>query len=139
MNLIDWDKCERQFVKKTEVDKERIQSLLESSSERLKFLKNLPLTETSVAFIAEGYYEIIKELLVAYIIKNGLKSQNHQCLIAFFYKKNSDKEFEANLISQFSFFRNRLDYYGEKIPAEFYKENKENFENIIKLLNEMIK
>lgn len=139
MNLIEWNKCEREYVRKTEVDKERIQSLIESSAERLKFLKTLPLTDSSVSFIAEGYYEIIKELLVAYIIKNGLKSQNHQCLIAFFYKKNPDKEFETNLISQFSFFRNRLDYYGEKIPAEFYKENKESFENIIKTLEKMIK
>lgn len=139
MNVIEWNKCEKEFVRRTEVDTERIKSLIERATDRLKFLKSISITNQSISFIAEGYYEVIKELLVVYLLKHGLKSQNHQCLIAFFYKKNPDKEFEVNLISQFSFFRNRLDYYGEKIPAEFYKENKENFEKIIAFIGALIK
>ena len=38
-----------------------------------------------------------------------------------------------------SFFRNRLDYYGEDIPAEFYKNNKDEFERMIKLILKIIR
>ena len=47
---------------------------------------------------------------------------------------NSDYEKEAYLISQMSFFRNRLDYYGEDIPLKFYQDNKEDFEKVIKII-----
>jgi hypothetical protein len=32
-----------------------------------------------------------------------------------------------------------LGYYGEKVPEEFFINNKENFERIIKLLLDLIK
>ena len=68
-----------------------------------------------------------------------MRSKNHQCLISFFHLKNPNHEREAFLISQMSFFRNRLEYYGEKIPTIFYETNKDEFENIIKILLELIK
>jgi hypothetical protein len=37
-----------------------------------------------------------------------------------------------------SFFRNRLDYYGEDIPMGFYNKNKKEFESIIQLILELI-
>ena len=76
--------------------------------------------------------------MVAYLLCNGLKSDNHQCLIAYFYKENSDYEYEAKLISQLCFFRNRLNYYGESIPKTFYEKNKNDFEKIIKIIKNLI-
>ena len=67
-----------------------------------------------------------------------LEQKNHQCLISYFYKNHSNYEREAFLISQMSFFRNRLDYYGEDIPMEFYTKNKEEFEKIIAILLNLI-
>jgi len=37
-----------------------------------------------------------------------------------------------------SFFRNRLNYYGEDIPMNFYIENREEFERIVGLLLRLI-
>jgi len=135
MNLIDWKICNRDFVRKVEVDNERIGSIVEMASQRLEIVKSLK----NVSFIVENYYEVIKELLVAYLLKNGLRSKNHQCLISYFYKENPDYEKEAYLISQMSFFRNRLGYYGEMVPQEFYEENKDEFERIIELILELVK
>ncbi|MGC9309443.1 MAG: hypothetical protein ACP5D2_01985 [Candidatus Nanoarchaeia archaeon] len=90
-----------------------------------------------VSLIFEDYYEIIKELLVAYLLKNGLRSKNHQCLISYFYKKTG-REKEALLISQMNFFRNRLNYYGEDIPSNFYYDNKEEFKKVVDLLLELL-
>jgi hypothetical protein len=107
--------------------------------QRLNLTKSIKPTKANISFIVEDYYEVIKELLVAYLLKNGLRSKNHQCLITYFYRENPDLEYEVNLISQLSYFRNRLGYYGERIPFGFYDKNKEEFENIIKLILKLIK
>lgn len=138
MNLMDWDLCENQFIRKVEIDEERIKSILNMAEARIKVVRLMRDKKENSSFIVEGYYETIKELLVAYMLKHGLRSKNHQCLITFFYRNNKECEFEANLISQLSFFRNRLDYYGEQIPEEFYKKNEKNFEGVIKLIRNLI-
>lgn len=117
---------------------QRISSLLEKAQLRLLHAKTTPVTEKTVSFVVEDYYEVIKELLVAYLLKDGLKSSNHQCLISYFLKQHPDKEREAILISQLSFFRNRLDYYGESIPLYFYKDRKEEFLEVIALLERLL-
>ena len=122
---MSWKVCERGFIRNVEVDEERVKSLVKKALQRLNRAKSTDINLENVSFVVEDYYEVIKELLVAYLLKNGLKSKNHQCLISYFYKMNQDYEKEAYLISQMSFFRNRLGYYGEDIPMEFYKDNKE--------------
>lgn len=135
MNLMNWEFCNRNFVRKVEVDNERIESIVNMALQRFEMAKLLK----EISFKVENYYEAIKELLIAYLLKNGLRSKNHQCLISYFYKENPNYETEAYLIGQMSFFRNRLGYYGEKIPKDFFEENKDNFEKIIKVLLELIK
>ena len=136
VDIMNWDLCERDFIRKVEIDKERINSILNKARLRLERAKIS--IKIDVSLTVEDYYEVIKELLTAYLLKNGLRSKNHQCLISYFYKKNPDYEKEAYLISQMSFFRNRLNYYGEDIPKEFYEKNKIEFEHIIKILNKLI-
>ena len=131
---MNWKKCENEFIRKVEVDNERIDSIKKKALRRLERVRN----EKNADFAVEDYYEVVKELLTAYFLKNGLRSSNHQCLISYFLKENPDNEREAMLIQQMSFFRNRLTYYGEDIPEEFYEENKEEFEKIIKLILRLI-
>lgn len=134
--IMDWNICKNEFVKNVEVDKERIKSLANISLVRLERARHPFKENISLSF--EDYYEVAKELLTAYMLKFGMKSQNHQCLISFFYKQNENLEAEANLLQRMSFFRNKLNYYGEKVPEDFYKDNKEEFEKIIKLLLKLI-
>ena len=136
---MDWCECRENFIREVEVDVERIDSIVRKAFQRLKRARNTEITLEIVSFVVEDYYEVIKELLVAYLLKNGLRSKNHQCLITYFYKNNLDYEREAHIISQMSFFRNRLNYYGDDIPMEFYKKNKNNFEEIIKIIKGLIK
>jgi|SRR3989344_837118 len=138
-DIMNWKECEEKFIRKAEVDKKRIESLLEKTRLRLKRARNTELNSETVSLIVEDYYEVIKELLVAFLLKNGLRSNNHQCLISYFYKENPDYEKQAFLILQMSFFRNRLNYYGESIPLEFYEKNKKEFENIIEIIKTLIK
>jgi len=138
IDLMDWKECEKEFIRKVSVDEERIKAIISKADKRLKRARNTEINEDTVDLVVEDYYEIIKELLVAYLLRNGLRSRNHQCLISYFYKQNPDCEKETLLISQMSFFRNRLNYYGEDIPMEFYQQNKDEFESLIKLLKKLI-
>ena len=139
INIMDWNKCEREFIRKVEPDKEKAKSIVETSLKRLDFIKVITPNKNNISFIIENYYEIIKELLVAMLLKKGLKSKNHQCLFSYFYKKHPDYEYETNLILKLSFLRNRLNYYGELIDKSFYDKNKDEFIKIIDLLLRMVK
>ncbi len=138
MNLIDWGECRRQFIRSMSPDQEKINSILDTVIKRKKFVEIQQVNEDNVSFIIEGYYEIIKELLVALLLKHGLKSKNHQCLISYFYQKHPDYEFETNLISEMSYLRNRLNYYGETVDISFYKKNKKEIIKIIQFLKSLV-
>lgn len=136
---MDWDYCKRNFIKNVSIDHEKIASIIETAESRLRYIKQTKVNKNNVSFVVEGYYEVIKELLVALLLSHGLRSKNHQCLISFLYNKFEGHDVEVNLISQMSFLRNRLDYYGENIDLGFYEKNKNEFGKIIKLLKELIK
>lgn len=135
-DLIGWSVCKKNFIKNVEVDLERVESIKKMAMKRYEKLKRS--LDEEVSFLVEDYYEVIKELLVAYLLKNGMRSQNHQCLISYFYYAHPEFESEMDLISQMSFFRNRLGYYGEVVPRDFYDKNKIEFEGIIKILLELV-
>ena len=131
---MNWKVCERDFIKRVEPDRERIDSIKKMAIKRFEKLKRDKFKEDEISFLVEGYYEVIKELLVAYLLKEGMRSKNHQCLITYFYKTHPELENEVDLIGQMSFFRNRLGYYGEKVPEEFYNNRKGDFDKIVKIL-----
>ncbi len=138
-DVMSWGVCEKRFVRKVSVDDERIKSIVRKAGQRLLRAEGTKITNDSVSFVVEDYYEVIKELLVSYLLKNGLKSQNHQCLISYFKFRNSELEREAVVIQQMSFFRNRLSYYGEDIPMEFYETHISEFKHIINIIKRLIK
>jgi hypothetical protein len=122
IDIMNWQECEREFVRKVEVDKPRIASITDKATKRLRRAHETKVNSDNVSFVVEDYYEVIKEFLVAYLLKNGLRSKNHQCPISYFYKMNPELEPETHLISQMSFFRNRLNYYGDEIPWSFIRK-----------------
>ncbi len=129
IDIMDWNKCKKEFIRNTEIDASKINSLLKTSDLRLKDIRNKKVTNENVSFVIEGYYEVIKELLTALLLSYGFRSKNHQCLISFFYDKYPKYESEAFFISQLSFLRNRLNYYGELIESDFYEKNKQEINN----------
>ena len=120
-DIMNWNLCEKRFIRKVEVDEERVNLIKKKALQRLERARTTKITLENVSFVVEDYYEVIKELLVVCLLTNGLRSQNYQFLI-----------------SQMSFFRNRLGYCGEDIPIEFYQKNKNEFENIINIILKLI-
>ena len=138
LNIMDWHHCEEKFIRKVKPDLERIKSLRKKALQRLQRAQSTSINEDTVAFVVEDYYEVIKELLIAYLLKNGMRSTNHQCLFSYFYKTNPNYELETIIIRQMSYFRNRLCYYGDDIPLNFYEKNQKKFIVIIKIIEELL-
>ena len=101
--MMNWDKCvAEKTINEIEPDKERVRSMLKMIEIRQKFWDSLViiLDEEFSSLLVEGYYEIIKELLTAYLNLNGLESSNHECLIRYFQKENPNLNVEAEKIDE---------------------------------------
>lgn len=136
-DLMNWDECINQHIRQVRPDPQRVDSITHLALKRYGFIKSLAINHQTVSFIFEGYYEVAKELLVALMLQKGLKSDNHQCLFTFF-SREFEFEAEVHLIKQMSFLRNRLNYYGEEIDLDYFKENYKRFEGLVKLLLKLL-
>ena len=135
---MNWNLCLKEHIKKIEVDKEKIKSIRKMSNIRLRVIRNIELDDETASIIATDYYEIIKELLIALLIKNGLKSDNHECLISFFKNKFPQYEYEVGIIHSLKNVRNRVSYDGVFVKKEYIDSNKMEFEHIITILHELL-
>lgn len=105
---------------------------------RLKFIKTHKEDDEIASILAENYYEIIKELLVALLLRGGLKSDNHECLISYFKSKYSKYEYEVSVMYELKIIRNRIAYDGFFVGKEYISKNKLEFEHIAQLLKSLI-
>jgi len=72
------------------------------------------------------------------LLKNGLKSDNHECLISFFKQNFPEYEYEANIIHQLKDIRNRVSYDGIFVKKDYVDINKLEFQHIINLLKKLL-
>ena len=136
--LTGWGECEREFIRSVKVDEDKTNSILKMCQIRIKVLKQIELDEETASVIAGDYYEIIKELLTALLLLNGLKSSNHECLISFFKKNYLDKEYETKVIHELKGIRNKINYECFFVEKSYVERNKLEFEHIIKFLKKEI-
>ena len=134
-----WKLCLNEYIKKVEKDDEKIKSIIKMGEIRLMVLNKTKLDDETASIIAADYYEIIKELLIALLLKNGLKSDNHECLISFFKEQYLNLDYEVNIIYHLKNVRNRTTYDGVFVKKEYIISNKLEFEHIIKLLKNLLK
>jgi len=137
--IIDWKTCEKNYVKKVSPDINKINSILKMCDIRLRFTEKQEIDNETASILTGDYYEIIKELLTALLLKNGLKSDNHECLISYLKEKHSKYEYEINIIHELKNIRNRINYDGIFVDKSYLIRNKLEFKHIIDLLKEMVK
>jgi len=136
--IMDFELCKKTHLKSVEPDKAKIASIRLMCKARQKLLAKAELDSETAPVIASDYYEIIKELLVALLLKNGLKSDNHECLISYFKKNYSQYEYEAKAMHQLKEVRNRASYDGVFVKKEYVLSNSLEFKGIIDLLNKLL-
>jgi uncharacterized protein (UPF0332 family) len=135
----DWEICKKEHINKVQVDKEKINSILKMSDILLKVTKQIKKDEETSSIVTGNYYEIIKELLTALLLKNGMKSDDHECKISFFKKYYQGYDYEANLIHELKNIRNRIYYDGIFVKKSYLDKNELEFNYIIELLIKLIK
>lgn len=137
-DIMKWDLCMEEHIKRIKPDYEKIKSMKKICNIRLRIARKIRVDKETASIIAADYYEVIKELLTALLLKYGLKSDNHECLISFFKNKYPKYQYEIQTIHQLKNIRNRVSYEGIFVKKEYIKTNKLEFEHIIDLLNKLI-
>ena len=108
-------------------DEKRADALIEMAKDRYK---NMNFKEPYR--IIEEYYEIIKELITAFIYKQGWKTLSHKALVEFASENIQNlSSNEMNLIDELRIKRNNIVYYGEKVSSEFLKSREVYIKRII--------
>lgn len=136
--IMDFEICKKEYLRKVELDFDKIKSIQNVAEARLKAIIQIHKDNETVSIIVEGYYEIIKELLTALLLKNGLKSDNHECLISFLKAEYPEYEAEALIIHELKNIRNRINYDGIFVKPSYLDNNELEFRYIIKILKELI-
>lgn len=136
--IMKWEICKKGHIKSVEYDSQKISSIIRMCKAREKLILKAELDEETASVIASDYYEIIKELLIVLLLKNKMKSKNHECLISFFINKFPKYEYEAKVIHQLKNVRNRAMYDGVFVTKKYVLNNIPEFKHIIKLLKELV-
>ncbi len=133
-----WKRCMKEHIRQVEPDPAKIASIRRMCGVRLRVLRQMELDEETASLAAADYYEIIKELLTALLLRHGLKSDNHECLVSFFRGHYADHEYEAAAILQLKDVRNRVTYDGVFVRKDYVERNRLEFEGIIELLDTLL-
>lgn len=137
MKRISWEECvSSNFIIKVRSDKERMVELKNHALERYSFWSNQD--NKHITLKVEAYYEIIKELILAFMYKKGFTSKNHICLIAFAKKFIDNFDYEINKIAELKKIRNEIVYRGLKVQNKYLEMNEPEFRHIIKKLKSLI-
>ncbi|MBS3071884.1 hypothetical protein J4408_02755 [Candidatus Pacearchaeota archaeon] len=131
---MDLDECyKKNFIKKTRIDKELVQSLIEMSKIKEDSVKNAQVNETNISAYVSMAYDSLREILEALCILKGYKVTSHICLGELLKTLVSD--FDFNSFDRFRYVRNGINYYGTKVD---YQQGKEIILKMFKLKSEII-
>lgn len=118
---MDWKDCNYyKFTKKVNIDKGLINSLINSSENRLKSAEALKLNEVTSSSKFSLFYESLREILEVIALKKGFKIYNHECFVSFLKEVCREEEF-SNIFDRIRTLRNKLNYYGESLSVQFSK------------------
>ena len=113
-------------------DKERARSLSKLARLRYEKVKTFK-EENESSLIAEGYYEVSKELITAILFIDGYKTLSHKDLIDYLglNYKSYFSDLDINLLDRLRKLRNGVVYYGIFVESSYIKRND-------KFINELI-
>ena len=135
---MSWKECvEKGIITKIMPDKERAAQMLKMANIRMEFW-NKEVENRFVFLKVEAYYDIIKEMIFAYMYRNGFNCVNHLCIIAYLKEKFQDFDFEIQKIDELRKVRNEINYRGFFVSTDYLSRNLLEFKNIIRKLKEKI-
>lgn len=132
---MDLDECfKKGLIKKTEINKELIKSLIEMSKIKEDAVKSAKITKTNVSAYVSLAYDSLREILESLCILNGYKVISHICIGELLNKIM--KEFDYKDFDRIRWIRNSINYYGEKVE---FNQGKEIITKIFNMKNKILK
>ncbi|MFH1376609.1 MAG: hypothetical protein ABIH25_03145 [Candidatus Woesearchaeota archaeon] len=132
---MDLDECfKKGLIKKTEINKELIRSLIEMSKIKEDAVKSAKITKTNISAYVSLAYDSLREILESLCILNGYKVISHICIGELLNKIM--REFDYKDFDRVRWIRNSINYYGEKVE---FKQGKEIITKIFNMKNKILK
>ncbi len=108
-------------VRKATPDKFMAESIIKNTSEDLKFLEQMKLTELSKRKIVSNYYDSLISLLEAIAPLKGYKIYSHEAF-TYFLKEKLSQDVLSVKFDRFRKIRNGLNYYGKSLQLNEAQE-----------------
>jgi len=131
---MDLDDCyKKELIKKTEINKELIKSLIEMSNIKETTAKKANIDEINISAYVSMAYDSLREILEAICVSKGYKVLSHFCLGELL--KQLIEDFDFNDFDRFRYIRNGINYYGVKVE---FKQGKEIINKIFRMKRKFV-
>lgn len=118
-----YDRCnaEGNIMHLESVDIGRIKTNLRIAEEDLESAKDT-LSKKRWNSAYKMYYDVLHELVEAYLAFDKIKSSNHQCLFSYLCVKHPELELSWDLFEKIRTKRNGINYYSTPVTQLDWKE-----------------
>jgi len=113
---------QRDQIRKRLLDKDRVRSMIESSTTNMIIVKTVPLTEQSAILIFRETYESVRQLGDAKWWLSGYEPRNHEVSMEILKEMEIKERVRLNHLSRFKAIRNDVNYRGFKVTLAQAKE-----------------
>ena len=110
------------LLRKRFLDKEKVKSIIESSTTNMTIVKTVSLTEQSAILIFRESYESIRQLGDARWWLLGYEPRNHEVSMEVLKEMDIKEKVRLNHLSRFKTIRNDTNYRGFKVTVAQAKE-----------------
>ncbi len=129
-----WEEClEKNDAKETREDKNRANSLVKTSENRMKHVLESEIKDYNASTLFSEAYEALLQICQAIISLRGYKVYNHVCITSFLDEVLGEKSM-SNKFDRYRKVRNGINYYGEEVGENFAEKAISEIEDMISSL-----
>lgn len=129
-------------IKEKKADIELIKSVKLVAENGLDFIKRksegTPKDSTDWTYVFRDYYESLRGLIEAYLLFDGVESDNHQCNNAYLCFKHKELELNWEFFEIIRLKRNAINYRGHSLKYEDWEKLELNLQLHIDILRKGI-
>ena len=116
-----YDRClaEGNIIVKENIDINKAKSILTSIENELNIAKEIrKLKINTESHLFKTFYDILRELIDAFIIFDKIKILNHICLFNYIVISHPELEFDWEILDGIRKLRNKICYYGKSLSKD---------------------
>ena len=135
-----YEKCaaEGYIIPQARINLQKIEDTLQISEEDLESAKD-SINKKRWNSGYKSYYDVLRELVEAYLSFEQIKSRNHQCLFSYLCIKHPELELDWGFFEKVRTKRNGINYYASKVLENDWKQVQLQFNIYIRLFRDEIK